>query len=89
MVTKVVPSHLGDVLTIPPMLTSGLSRRHICLDIENLEEPMQHESAVSSTWRALSHESASAIEKVGRAVVAVHARRRIPASGVHWRPESW
>lgn len=47
---------------------------------------MQHESSVSSTWRALSHESASAIEKAGRAVVAVHARRRIPASGVHWRP---
>jgi S1-C subfamily serine protease len=47
---------------------------------------MQHESSISSTWRALSHESASAIEKVGRSVVAVHARRRIPASGVHWRP---
>ena len=47
---------------------------------------MQHESSVSGTWRALSNESASAIEKAGRAVVAVHARRRIPASGVHWRP---
>jgi S1-C subfamily serine protease len=46
---------------------------------------MQHESSVSSTWRALSHESASAIEKAGSAVVAVHARRRIPSSGVHWR----
>ena len=47
---------------------------------------MLHESSVSSTWRALSHESASVIEKAGGAVVAVHARRRIPASGVHWRP---
>ena len=47
---------------------------------------MLHESSVSSTWRALSHESASVIEKAGSAVLAVHARRRIPASGVHWRP---
>jgi serine protease DegQ len=47
---------------------------------------MQHELSVSSTWQALSNESAAAIEKAGRAVVAVHARRRIPASGVHWRP---
>jgi S1-C subfamily serine protease len=46
---------------------------------------MQHESVVSNTWRALSSESANAIEKVGYAVVAVHGRRRIPASGVHWR----
>jgi serine protease DegQ len=47
---------------------------------------MQHESSVSGVWQALSRESAAAIEKAGRAVVAVHARRRIPASGVHWRP---
>src|SRR5262245_57910784 len=50
------------------------------------EEPMQNESSISGTWRALSHESASVIEKAGAAVVAIHARRRIPASGVHWRP---
>src|SRR5436309_5855647 len=47
---------------------------------------MQRESSVTSTWRSLSDESARAIEKAGRAVVAVHARRRIPSSGVHWRP---
>jgi S1-C subfamily serine protease len=47
---------------------------------------MQNESSVSGTWRALSSAAASAIEKGGAAVVAVHARRRIPASGVHWRP---
>src|SRR5216117_775475 len=47
---------------------------------------MQHQSSDSGTWRALSDESARAIEKAGRAVVAVHARRRIPSSGVHWRP---
>ena len=46
---------------------------------------MQQESLVSSTWQTLSSEMARAIEKVGRAIVAVHARRRVPASGVHWR----
>ncbi len=34
---------------------------------------------------ALSEELAAATEKAGRSVVAVHARRRIPASGVYWR----
>ncbi len=34
---------------------------------------------------ALSDELAGATEKAGRSVVAVHARRRIPASGVCWR----
>lgn len=46
---------------------------------------MQQESSVSSIWRALSREMANALGKAGRAVVAVEARRRIPASGVHWR----
>ena len=35
---------------------------------------------------ALSNELAAAVETVGRSVVAVHARRRIPASGVVWQP---
>jgi S1-C subfamily serine protease len=43
-------------------------------------------SNAPSTWQALSAESAGIIEKAGRSVVAVHARRRIPASGVQWRP---
>lgn len=43
-------------------------------------------SAVSSTWHALSGEFASSVEKAGRSVVAVHARRRIPSSGIHWKP---
>jgi serine protease DegQ len=28
---------------------------------------------------------AGAVERAGRAVVAIHARRRIPSSGIHWR----
>jgi len=35
---------------------------------------------------ALSNDLAGAVERAGRAVVAVHARRRLPSSGVHWRP---
>jgi len=48
--------------------------------------PMNNESsAVSSIWRTLSGEFARSVEKAGRSVVAVHARRRIPSSGIHWK----
>jgi S1-C subfamily serine protease len=47
---------------------------------------MSQESSTSNTWRALSNEFASAIDRAGLSVVAVHARRRIPSSGVYWRP---
>ena len=42
-------------------------------------------SEISSTLLALSQNLADAVEKAGRAVVAVNARHRIPSSGVHWR----
>ena len=42
--------------------------------------------ASTSVWQALSSESAAALEQVAPAVVAVHGRRRIPSSGVHWKP---
>ena len=45
---------------------------------------MQQES--SNVWRALSSESASAVEQIAPAVAAVHGRRRIPSSGVQWKP---
>jgi serine protease DegQ len=32
-----------------------------------------------------STDFAGAVERAGRAVVAIHARRRIPSSGIHWR----
>lgn len=35
---------------------------------------------------ALSDDLAAAVETAGRSVVAIHARRRIPASGVIWQP---
>lgn len=46
---------------------------------------MQQESGQTGAWGTLSSEFASAIEKVGSAIVAVHGRRRIPSSGVQWR----
>jgi S1-C subfamily serine protease len=41
---------------------------------------------MSAVLQSLSTELADAVESAGRAVVAIHARRRIPASGVLWRP---
>ncbi|HEX5438909.1 MAG TPA: trypsin-like peptidase domain-containing protein [Gemmatimonadaceae bacterium] len=38
-----------------------------------------------STLDALSNDLATAVERAGRATVAVHARPRIPSTGVHWR----
>jgi S1-C subfamily serine protease len=40
----------------------------------------------SSTLVALSADLADAVERAGRSTVAIHARRRIPSSGVVWRP---
>ncbi|MFN2565822.1 MAG: S1C family serine protease [Gemmatimonadaceae bacterium] len=40
----------------------------------------------ASTLVALSTELADAVERAGRSTVAIHARRRIPSSGVIWRP---
>src|SRR2546425_1985123 len=34
---------------------------------------------------ALSNELAAAVERAGRSVVTIHARPRLPSSGVHWR----
>src|SRR2546426_430179 len=48
--------------------------------------PPVTEVTMSTVLQSLSTELADAVESAGRAVVAIHARRRIPASGVHWRP---
>ena len=39
----------------------------------------------SSTLRALSDDLAAAVERAARSIVAIHARPRIPASGIYWR----
>jgi S1-C subfamily serine protease len=41
---------------------------------------------MSSTLESLSNDLAAPVDRAGRVVVAIHARRRIPASGVLWRP---
>ena len=41
---------------------------------------------VGGVLESLSNDLAGAVERAGQSVVAIHARRRIPASGVHWRP---
>lgn len=38
-----------------------------------------------STLSALSSQLAAAVETAGRSVVAIHARKRIPSSGIVWR----
>jgi S1-C subfamily serine protease len=35
---------------------------------------------------SLSNDLAGAVERAAPAVVAVHARRRLPSTGIHWRP---
>jgi serine protease DegQ len=50
-----------------------------------MTEPRTSERA-NSTLVALSNELADAVERAGRWTVAIHARRRIPSSGVVWRP---
>ena len=35
---------------------------------------------------SLSNDLAGAVERAGRAVVAVNGRPRLPSTGVHWRP---
>jgi S1-C subfamily serine protease len=46
---------------------------------------MANSSATASTLLALSNDLAGAVAKAGQSIVAVNARPRIPASGVHWR----
>jgi S1-C subfamily serine protease len=38
------------------------------------------------TLLSLSNDLASAVERAARSVVTVHARPRLPSTGVHWRP---
>jgi S1-C subfamily serine protease len=41
----------------------------------------------SGVLASVSDELAGAVERAGRSVVAVHGRRRFPASGLAWRPD--
>jgi S1-C subfamily serine protease len=50
-----------------------------------MSAPRASERAASALV-ALSTELADAVERAGSSTVAIHARRRIPSSGVVWRP---
>lgn len=47
---------------------------------------MPSSASAAGVLAGLSDELAQAVERAGRSVVAIHARRRIPSSGVCWRP---
>ena len=47
---------------------------------------MSTSAPATGTLAALSHDLAEAVSQVGRSVVAIHGRRRIPSSGVVWGP---
>jgi S1-C subfamily serine protease len=42
--------------------------------------------AAAGVLAALSDDLTAAVERAGQSVVAIHARRRIPSSGIVWRP---
>jgi len=42
-------------------------------------------SGAGGVLAAVSDELSGAVQRAGASVVAIHARRRIPSSGVHWR----
>jgi S1-C subfamily serine protease len=46
---------------------------------------MARASTASGAWSALSADLADSVDRVGRSVVAIRARERIPSSGIHWR----
>ena len=48
--------------------------------------PSTAASLTGGVLESLSNDLAGAVERAGQSVVAIHARRRIPASGIHWRP---
>src|SRR5437867_12102573 len=59
---------------------------HTPIDLSGRYVRVVTEETMSTVLQSLSTELAAAVESAGRAIVAIHARRRIPASGVHWRP---
>ena len=47
---------------------------------------MSSSTSPAGVLQTLSDDLAGAVERAGLSVVAIHARRRIPASGILWRP---
>jgi len=51
----------------------------------NTQTIMSPSSATAGTLADLSSQLASAVERASQSLVAIHARRRIPSSGIVWR----
>ncbi|HET9730255.1 MAG TPA: trypsin-like peptidase domain-containing protein [Acidimicrobiia bacterium] len=49
--------------------------------------PADRPSRNPSALRAVSDDLAAAVERASRSVVAIHARPRIPATGIYWRDD--
>src|SRR5205814_3090668 len=76
----------GPSPPVRPMPHSRARRHRPSADGRSCPPALLMEVALMTTLlESLSNELATAVEAGGRAVVAIHARRRIPASGVHWR----
>src|SRR5262245_16792287 len=77
------PSYLGDSggrpLPASFQLRAGREGRRRRPSPTPWEDPMQ-------TLLSLSNDLAAAVEHASRSVVAVHARPRLPSTGVHWAP---
>lgn len=56
-----------------------------CGRLQPMEELMSPPAPGPGTLAGLSSDLADAVARVSRSVVAIHARRRIPSSGVLWR----
>src|SRR5439155_22596201 len=75
------PSHSGDSRPCRPPACWG--RR----EEEPARDKIQHDGRNRMTvLLSLSNDLAAAVEGVSRSIVAVHARPRMPSTGIHWRP---
>src|SRR5207248_3824193 len=62
-------------------------RRCRCTRFRSIPEGMTFSGEASGVLASLSDDLASAVQRAGRSVVAVHGRRRFPASGLVWRAD--
>jgi S1-C subfamily serine protease len=64
----------------------GAASRHAPRNSGDLMAGPSTTTPAAGVLESLSNDLAGAVDRAGQSVVAIHARRRIPASGVHWRP---
>src|SRR3977135_2216170 len=72
-----LPDHLASAALAPSSAASRVDT--------TLEPPGDHVTESRSSLTALSDQLADAVAAASASVVAVHARPRLPSTGVHWR----